>query len=504
MSPIEFSRRKFIETLTLGMLSPVAMRLGEALSFFSKEHPLTPDEEKRLYETSLTYLAPTMEEAIMMAKRIDFIPKNNYEWPDNMCGPLAIDQLVKAGLLPAETKSADFWLLNPRVKQSLLEATFPRDKYSWFKTETPLADYDFKTSPLYSGDFVYTLGGSFEHMLTVNRVDEKGRVFAVTNLLTGGKYKGKDEFAIREVMLYDPSVSGTGQFYDWRYGKDRAKLGTTGTAGFAYWRRGSGGDPVEAGARGETVGLLDALLRENRGEWHALIRNITEAGDRDIYTRATEDMIHPASVIKVPIAMLFFSWAEKQKEGLGSVLKKGLAGRSYEQLLRAMLVNSEEAATATLASFIEKNLPGGSKRVLADWKLSEISISPRKATVGAMTNIFEDLFRGKLIGQESREKILGWLAEHTESDETRLGLIKKSLPPGWKVNIYNKRGSIAEGIVVVADAGIIEFTMPDGQKKTYVAEFFGYPGKAATYQSLHDTIGEAAKIFAAAVVSGKV
>lgn len=484
-------------------------RLADLLSpRKSAERPLTLEEEKRLYEESLKYLTFTMEDSIRIAKLINWIPGNEFEWPNNMCGPLAIIQLIGPGLLPESTRVADFWLLDPRANQRLLEKTFPRDKYEWFETKMPLADFDFGTTPLFPGDFVYTFGGSFEHILAVSRIDDQGRVFAVTNLLTGGKYKNYDEVVIREVMLYDPINPGIGQFFDWKYGKDRNKLGVTGTAGFAYWRRsvGNGAGP-EPSSDGEFGGQLETLL-SGGGEWHVSIRDISGVGDRDIFTKGENSIIHPASVIKLPIAMVFFEWAARQGvTDMAAFLRRGPgSGRSYEQLLRAMLVNSEEAATATLTDWLDKKISGGMTPVLRGWGMEKTTVRPRQTTAHEMTGLWESLYRGKLVTTEARGKILTWLGEYTDGDRSRLGSIKYKLklPPGWKVSVWNKRGSIAGGIVVVADAAIVEFISPTNVRKTYVIEFFGYPGGGATYENLDLTIERAAELFTTAVVAGKV
>lgn len=509
---IFLSRRQFLKGTGLvgaaGVFFPGDVaRFGlDVLTALAEKHPLTAEEEKKLIQASYSFLAPTMEEAIQVAREINFIPSNNNEWVDNMCGPLAVFQLMTAGLLPDSTDVGEFWLINPRVDQWLLERTFPRGEYEWFQTKMALADFDF-IDDIFPGDIIYSFGGSFEHFLVVNRMNEMGRVFAVTNLATGGQWRGKSEFTIRETLLFDPLSPGTGQFYDWKYGRDKLTLGLTGTAGFARWRRKRTGEGAVEVGDGVFSSSLKELLSNSGGEWHAIIRDISGVGDKKVFAMDEKTMIHPASVIKIPIAMLFFAWADGQSEGLKKVLASGTEGRSFEQLLRAMIVKSEEPATETLRKFLEKNLSGGSQKYLADWKVGDINLSPRQTSVLAMTDLFEYLYRGKFISEQAKEKILAWMGEYTGTeDDKRLGAIKNKmkLPRGWRVNFFNKRGSIAQPITVVADAAIIEFLGPNNTKKVFVAEFFGYPGKGATYDVLEKTLTQAAERLANAVVSGEI
>jgi hypothetical protein len=191
---------------------------------------LTPEQKQRLYAVSLRFLADTEPAAIKVAQHMDFLGVMGH--PATMCGPLSIAILRDAGLLPADTALKPFFYMDPRISQRLLEKTFPRDRYLWYRDERVLNQIDFSAFPLFAGDFLYLYagkGGDFEHILTVNRVDEAGRVYAVSNLYNG------EGFIIQEILLYDPHQPGTGMFYDWTDWK-HWKLGRTGYAGLSVWR----------------------------------------------------------------------------------------------------------------------------------------------------------------------------------------------------------------------------------------------------------------------------
>jgi len=196
---------------------------------------LTWEQERRLYEASLKFLAANEKEAIIVARdKIDYL-ESIAEHPSLVCGPLSAAILRDGGLLPPDADLHGFWLLDPRMRasQKVLETYFPPERYEWYKFDTPTPEFDFVAFPLLPGDFLYLYAGdsgTFDHMITVSRVDEAGRAYTVSNLETG------DGFVIRELMLYDPNDPGVGQFYDWMNREINRRLGMTGDGGFDLWR----------------------------------------------------------------------------------------------------------------------------------------------------------------------------------------------------------------------------------------------------------------------------
>jgi len=193
----------------------------------------TVRQKTSLYEVSLKYLASSDDDAVKVAQRLKFVKGADVS---NMCGPLAIAMLRDADLLPATVDIHDFWLLNPRqpAAREVLARVFPTPEYVDYPIDQATNKFDFAKFPLKAGDFVYIYAGkhgSFEHMLTVTRVDGIGRAYTVTNL-----HSDSFHFAIREVVLYDPTQPGVGQFYDWTNVQDY-QLGLTGYGGFEIWRR---------------------------------------------------------------------------------------------------------------------------------------------------------------------------------------------------------------------------------------------------------------------------
>ena len=442
---------------------------------------LTQVQKDRLFHASLGYLASTEEEAIHIARSIGFVRNEGH--PSNMCGPLAIAILRDAGLIEEHIDLHQFWLLNPHdgyTVRTILEKTFPREEYFWYRDTTPIDVFDFSSFPLFSGDFVYIYagaGGTFEHMLTVTRVDEAGRAFTVMNQNT------EEGYIISELMLYDPNNPGEGFFYELT-DRNNMDIGITGFGGFQLWRPIS---RIEDKSPDQHTfdRAMEAIFEEYGGVWHVIFK---EVDGEVIYSRHARERIHPASTIKVPIAMLLFeAFDDEMPRNLPEHLaERGTGGRTYEQLLRAMLVISEEDATQILVDWIEERLR--IRDTLEGWGLTETTITPRRTTAEETARVLEDLYRGMWIEPQARDIILELMNEYTSNDDGRLGVIRDNILNG---NMYNKRGSLASEWVIVADTAIIEYG-----GKAYIVALFAYPKDEGdtTYEDLEAAIEEAAHL----------
>ena len=215
--------------------APTATALPSATPTATPRGALSWEQEARLHQASLKFLADNEDDAtIIVRDQIDYLESIG-EHPSLVCGPLSAVILRDAGLLPADVDLHGFWLLDPRLRPSqiILETYFPPDRYEWYHFDTSTTEFDFNAFPLLPGDFIYLYAGkngTFEHIITVSRVDEAGRAYTVSNLGTD------DGFVIRELMLYDPNHPGQGQIYDWMNREINAWLGMTGDGGFDLWR----------------------------------------------------------------------------------------------------------------------------------------------------------------------------------------------------------------------------------------------------------------------------
>lgn len=229
----------------------------------------------------------------------------------------------------------------------------------------------------------------------------------------------------------------------------------------------------------EEVLLADRIIQTlptYGGDWNILIR---VDGSHTVFSQDADKSIHVASIIKVLIAMLFFKSLEEKNippSSYAEYLSTRGIGRTYQQLLKAMLVDSEEAATRTLLRIITESQIN--VRVsLESWGAFNTDIGSRHSTPEDIATLFESLYFGRAITPEGRQIILDLMGAYTLNDDTRIGVLRSSLPP--RTQFYNKRGTITEGRLIVGDAALLAWPQ-DGNEKVYVVVILGYPGELPT------------------------
>jgi len=154
-------------------------------------------------------------------------------------------------------------------------------------------------------------------------------------------------------------------------------------------------------------------------------------------------------------------------------------------LMRAMLVESSEDATAILADYLaEKKYD--KKAALKSFGAENTILGSRNSNAEDMALFFGRLYSGKSFRFPSTSAyLLDLLSAQTPEDATRLGTIREN---GVGIRkIYSKRGSIAlEDLVVVADTGIVEVVDGRGKVTPYFVSLSGTQrkDKKASYRDL--------------------
>jgi beta-lactamase class A len=233
---------------------------------------------------------------------------------------------------------------------------------------------------------------------------------------------------------------------------------------------------------------IDQIITQSGGRWHIVIKEVE--GDT-FYSLLTEQRINIASVVKVPLALLFFAALEEkgvsEYQLIEHIQSTGTGGRTFEQLLEAMMVQSEEDATKVIADYIDEylNVPAQ----LRDWQLDDIDLEARRYSAAGVASLFERLYQGEFVSPTAQRLILGYLSEYTPNDETRIGTLRNVIPENYQ--IYNKRGSLLTPYVV-GDSAIIE--NPEGPD--YILTIFAYNSEPkTTYEILDQAVGEIALAF---------
>ena len=238
----------------------------------------------------------------------------------------------------------------------------------------------------------------------------------------------------------------------------------------------------------ELIEKINGIITQAGGRWHIVIK---EVDGPTYYSLLTEQRINIASLVKVPLALLFFEALEEkgiaESQLIEHIQSTGTGGRTFDQLLRAILVKSEEDATEVIADYIGDyvNIPAQ----LREWELQGIDLNARRYTAVGIASLFERLYQGEFVSPTAQKLILGYLSEYTPNDDTRIGSLTALIPESYQ--IYNKRGSLLTPYVV-ADSAILE--NPEGTD--YVITIFAYNSEPkTTYEILDQTIGEIALAF---------
>jgi beta-lactamase class A len=238
----------------------------------------------------------------------------------------------------------------------------------------------------------------------------------------------------------------------------------------------------------ELTQAIDQIITQSGGRWHIVLK---ELDGQTFYSLLAEQRINIASVIKVPLALLFFKALEEkgvsEYQLLDHLQSTGTGGRTFEQLLQAMLVESEEDATEVIANYIKDyvNVPAQ----LRAWQLEEIDLEARRYTAEGVASLFERLYQGEFVSPTAQKLVLEFLLEYTPNDEGRIGTLRNLIPESYQ--IYNKRGSLLTPYVV-ADSAILE--NPNGTD--YVIAIFAYNSEPeTTYEILDQAVGEVAQAF---------
>lgn len=424
---------------------------------------LTSVQLQRLQDASLDYFALTPADGIQMARSLNIVKDGGD--PTNICGPLSIAILRDAGIVDPYTKIRDFWLLNPDTNRKLLDQTFPAERFDHFQFSTPLNEMNWTAFPLKPGDFLYIYAGqqgTFEHMLVVNRADATGRVYSVTNHAT------PDGFVIDEVLLYDPANPGMGKFSEWT-DRQNNRIGTTGFGGFELWRL---IQPIrERGPLEESFAReLDGVMESHGGDWYVAVKNLNGGM---LYERQAAIPVDVGSMIKLPVAMLFFKALEIQgiaPSEYDDYLAEEGPDRTYEQLLSSLFKKSDLSAAQTLLS--ETRFAGlNVEDVLRQWGLKNANLDLRKLSAQDMVTLYEGLYSGKLVNAAAREYILSLMDSSVSTNVTRLGILQKSNPSS--LNFYNHRGSTLDTIVAMGDSALVSVPVVDGED-IYVVVISGF------------------------------
>ena len=175
-----------------------------------------------------------------------------------------------------------------------------------------------------------------------------------------------------------------------------------------------------------------------------------ESSDGTIFlSRNFEESFHPASMIKVPTAMVVLKILENEGKTLADIQSYGVSGRNFSDLLEAMIVRSEESATDALEFYARGD--NRLRKILNQWGLTDTTYDPRRSTVKDLMASLRLLDSGEALSAEYHSFLLGLMGQYSENDTTLLGTILESSP---NCQFLNKRGTLLNP-TIASDMGIL-------------------------------------------------
>ncbi len=218
-------------------------------------------------------------------------------------------------------------------------------------------------------------------------------------------------------------------------------------------------------------------------EWYVVIEPMN--GER-LYARNTEESFAPASMIKIPIALVVLKILEFRGDTVEDIKNYGI-GRNFADLLEAMVVRSEEPATESLEYFAR-----GENRLrsyLNWWGLKHTTFDPRRSTVEDLLLSLKLLNSQEALNKEFSDYLLELMSTYTENDKILLGAMLEDLP---NCTFYNKRGTLLNP-TIVSDMGILKC----GDQIWYLV-IAGTPAvnSSATFEDIQQSIERFALVIA--------
>ena len=210
------------------------------------------------------------------------------------------------------------------------------------------------------------------------------------------------------------------------------------------------GDMVESSLKSQ----VEQILPEVPGRWGVYVRHLDTGQTVAV---SADEIFHPASTVKLAIGLEVMAWLEQHPQ-VRLVNAPPGGGRSYQELLYAMLVPSEEEAAGILMDFLERQPGLDFEAQLKTWGAACTTITPRRTTPADLGLLWGKLYRGELLGQEATQTLLRVLRAPSPPDRERIG---GGLPESVRAGLAHKTGTLfQDGWGVVADGGVV--TTPTG------------------------------------------
>lgn len=235
---------------------------------------------------------------------------------------------------------------------------------------------------------------------------------------------------------------------------------------------------------------MDQILEEAPGQWGAYVQKINSSDDK-AYTYRAEETFHAASTIKVPVAISVMSYFESKNISLDNALKAVPKGqdRNIEQLMKAMLIQSEEDATEILVNFVQSSSGIKINDYFKQIGMDEISYYPRSVSSTSMGHLLESFYTGQIgLSKTNTDYVLNLMRTPSKDDEYRIG---GALPIELRANMAHKVGTVLEAdLFTASDVAIV--SLPNNE--AYVIVVYNVLDNQDQYPGTPGIITEISKL----------
>jgi beta-lactamase class A len=234
-------------------------------------------------------------------------------------------------------------------------------------------------------------------------------------------------------------------------------------------------DAIEKTEYTETHDEIQALIAEERDKGRILTAGVyfRDLKHGPLFGINENLPYAPASLLKLPLAVVFLSTAEGEPEVLTQKISyqgipsqeevgskpviKALPGMEYtiEELLRMMIIDSDNASYEALEAFLHKSESRLFLRKQVFQELGLISPTDRveeTLSVRGYASIFRILYNASYLNWESTEKLLSWLGESDFKEGLEAGIPAR-------IRVAHKYGArlFSDDTKQLHDCGIVYF-----------------------------------------------
>jgi hypothetical protein len=196
--------------------------------------------------------------------------------------------------------------------------------------------------------------------------------------------------------------------------------------------------------------IRDALDRVPSGVWGVYIEDLSTG--RVIAIHA-EQALHPASTIKFPLALAAYRYFDLHP-GAAFTTAPAPEVRTLDQLVRAMLIQSDEPAAAVLEDYLTKTRDARPLALVQEWGGGSTTFKPRRTTASELGLLWKRFYRGELLSPGSTAALLEILRFPSAGDD---GGLYAGLPQDAPIFLAHVAGATFESdLGVAADAGVVE------------------------------------------------